>query len=97
MFSVGKIGKINKRQIFLVRTMKACRGNGSIAPFILKLGTKWRWMVNFTLRLLYPWGKTLVLIGCLAGRALKPVWTFSDFKNFLLLLGFEPRIIQQVV
>jgi hypothetical protein len=29
-------------------------GSGSIAPLILNLNTRWRWVVNFTLRPLYP-------------------------------------------
>jgi len=30
----------------------------SIAPHIFNLGTRWRWVVCFTHRLLYPWGKS---------------------------------------
>jgi hypothetical protein len=33
-------------------------GSGGIAPRILDLGTKWRWLVSFTLRPLYPQGKS---------------------------------------
>jgi hypothetical protein len=32
--------------------MKAYGGSGSIAPPILKLGTSWMWVVNFTPRLI---------------------------------------------
>jgi hypothetical protein len=32
-------------------------GSGSIAPRILDLGTRWRWVVSFTLQPLYPQGK----------------------------------------
>jgi hypothetical protein len=32
--------------------------SGSVAPRILNLGTRWRWMVSFTLRLLYPQGES---------------------------------------
>jgi hypothetical protein len=38
--------------------MKAYWGSGSIAPRILDLGTRWRWMVNFTPRPLCPHGKS---------------------------------------
>jgi len=31
--------------------------NRNTAPRILKLGTRWRWVVSFTLRLLFPRGK----------------------------------------
>jgi hypothetical protein len=34
-------------------------GSGGIAPRILDLGTRWRWMVGFTLRPLYTQGKSL--------------------------------------
>jgi hypothetical protein len=37
--------------------MKAYWGSGGIAPRILNLGTRWRWVVSFTPRPLYPQGK----------------------------------------
>jgi len=36
-------------------TMKAYWGSGGRAPHILDLGTRWRRVVSFTLRLLYTW------------------------------------------
>jgi hypothetical protein len=39
------------------RAMKAYWGSGGIAPCILHLGTRWRWVVSFTPRPLYPQGK----------------------------------------
>jgi hypothetical protein len=33
-------------------------GSEGIAPLILWLGTRWRWMVSFTPRSLYPQGKS---------------------------------------
>jgi hypothetical protein len=33
-------------------------GSGGIAPRILNLGTRWRWVVGFTPRPLYPQGKS---------------------------------------
>jgi hypothetical protein len=38
--------------------MKAYLGSGDIAPRIIDLGTRWRWMVSFTLLPLYPQGKS---------------------------------------
>jgi hypothetical protein len=35
-------------------SMKTDWGSGGIAPRILDLGTRWRWVVNFTPRSLYP-------------------------------------------
>jgi hypothetical protein len=37
--------------------MKIYWGNGGIAPRIIDLGTRWRWVVSFTPRPLYPQGK----------------------------------------
>jgi hypothetical protein len=33
-------------------------GGGGIAPRILDLGTRWKWVVSFTPRPLYPQGKS---------------------------------------
>jgi hypothetical protein len=38
--------------------MNAYCGAGGITPRILYLGTKWRWVVSFTPRPLYPQGKS---------------------------------------
>jgi len=37
--------------------MKMNWGSGCVSPHILDLDTRWRWVVNFMLSLLYPWGK----------------------------------------
>jgi hypothetical protein len=37
--------------------MKTYRGRGGIAPRILSLGARWRWVFSFTPRPLYSWGK----------------------------------------
>jgi hypothetical protein len=34
------------------------RRSGCIDPHFLALGSSWRWVVSFTLRVLYPWGKS---------------------------------------
>jgi hypothetical protein len=39
-------------------TMKTYRRSGCIAPCNLDLGTRWRWVVSFTPRPLYPQGKS---------------------------------------
>jgi hypothetical protein len=52
---------INLCLCFLVtehNTIKAYWGSGSIASSILDLGTRWRWVVSFTLRPLYLQGKS---------------------------------------
>jgi hypothetical protein len=38
-------------------SVKTYWGSGGIAPRILDLGTRWRWVVNFTPQPLYPQGK----------------------------------------
>jgi hypothetical protein len=38
--------------------MKMYWNSGGTAPHILDLGTKWRWVVSFTPRPLYPLGKS---------------------------------------
>jgi hypothetical protein len=45
--------------VFKYHTMKTYWGNGGITPRILNLGTRWRWVVSFTLRPLYPRSKSL--------------------------------------
>jgi hypothetical protein len=37
--------------------MKKYLGSGGVAPRILELGTRWRWVVSFTPQPLYPQGK----------------------------------------
>jgi hypothetical protein len=55
--------------------MKTYWGSGDVAPHVLNLGTRWRWVVSFTPRPFYSQGKSLVAIGEEAGRAPKPLWT----------------------
>jgi len=51
---------------FSIHVMKACRGNGAVAPFILNLGPRLRSVVNLTPWSLYPlppqWKEPLILI-----------------------------------
>jgi hypothetical protein len=44
-------------------------GSGGIAPRIFDLGTRWRWVVSFTLRLLYPQVKSPWIGGWVGSRA----------------------------
>ena len=47
----------HKKQIFVpVLIMAAYRGKRSTAPLILNLGTRWKYVVNFTIQPLYPPG-----------------------------------------
>ena len=62
----------SKGKFVSVHTMKAYRSRG-IAPLIPNLNTRWRRMVNFTLRRLYSREKNLVPIEEEAGWASEPV------------------------
>jgi hypothetical protein len=55
MFEVGNV-KISQC-LAKYDTMKTYWGSGSIAPIIRNLGARWRWVVSFTLRPLYPRAK----------------------------------------
>jgi hypothetical protein len=76
--------------------MKAYWGNEGIAPRILGIGTRWRWVVSFTTRLLYPQGKSLWYplnrLGGPQGRSGRG----GEEKNSDPLPGIEPPIIQPV-
>jgi hypothetical protein len=60
-------------------------GCGCIAPCILDLGTRWRWVVSFTLQPLYPQGRAPCThwIGGWVGPEL--VWTQWWREKFLSL------------
>ena len=49
-------------------------GGRRIAPVILYLGGRWRWVVSYTLRPLYPWWRTLVPIVLF--------WIFHDLFRY---------------
>jgi hypothetical protein len=63
--------------------MNAHTGSGDTAPFILDLGMRWRSVVKFTPRPLYPWKTTHCEEGSM-GR-------FREEKNNVPLPGLEPR------
>lgn len=63
-------------------------GSGGISPRI-EVGTRWRWVVSFTLRPVYLWGIKCP-IGYEAGWALESVWTLWQRKRVCFLAGFEP-------
>jgi hypothetical protein len=60
---------------------------------ILKLGTRWRWVVSFTHRPLYPSGKySPVTVVKRAGWAPDPVWTLWRRAKFLSFVRNETPI-----
>jgi hypothetical protein len=66
-----------------VQAMKIYRGNAGIAPLILKLGTRWRWVVNFTSRPLYHLEIAPIPLNRSLGGHQLPVWKFGRRKTFL--------------
>jgi hypothetical protein len=71
-------------------------GSGGIAPRILDLGTRWRWVVSFTPRPLYPQEEPLILIGRRPGGPQSRPRLGGEEKNSHPLPGFELPIIQPV-
>jgi hypothetical protein len=77
--------------------MKAYWGSEGIAPRILDLGTKWRWVVSFTPRPLYsqeksPWYPLDKKLDGPQSRS----GSSGEEKNYQPLPGLEPPIIQPV-
>jgi hypothetical protein len=61
--------------------MKTYWGSGDIAPRILDVGTRWRWIVSFTPRPLYPQRKN-------------PCWTRWRREKFLAPAGNPTPAVQ---
>jgi hypothetical protein len=75
--------------------LKAYWGIGGIAPCILDLGTRWRWVVSFKPQPIYPQGKSpwYPLNSRLGGLQSRSGHGGKE-KNSQLLPGLEPPIIQ---
>ena len=69
-----------KGKVVPVHVMKAYSGRIGKAPLILN-HCRWRWMVKFTPRPLYPRERTKIPIELVAGWAPEPIWSFSTEKN----------------
>jgi len=79
-------------EVYLVRSMKAFSDSRGIAPPILNRGACWRWVVSITLWLFFPSREgTPVRMGW--GGPHNRSGRFGEEKNFLILLGFEPRTV----
>jgi len=66
-------------------------GSGGIAPLILNLSTRCRWVVDLMSQPLYPLGKDpSVLTRQEDGWAPGPVWTLWQRQNILSLPVIEP-------
>jgi len=63
--------------------MKAYMGRRGTAPLILNLGNRWRWAIYITLRLLYPFQRSLV------GEVPEPLRTFHRRQKPPDLAGIQ--------
>ena len=82
-----------RAKAFCIQALKAYRGNRDIAPFILNLGTRWRWVVSFARRPHKPpenGSKTRRIWG---GWAPERIRTFQRKEYLLSASAFEPRIM----
>jgi hypothetical protein len=72
-------------------------GSGSIAPRILVLGIRWRWVVSFTPRPLYPQGKSpWYSLDRRLGGPHNRSGRGGEEKNSQPPPGIEPQIVQPV-
>jgi hypothetical protein len=77
--------------------MKVYSGRGDIAPRIPDLGIRWRWVISFTPRPLYPQGKNpWCPLDRRLGGPLRRYGRGGEEKNRQLLPGLESPIIKPV-
>jgi len=78
--------------------MKVYWGTVRVAPRILNLGTRWKWVVRFTPRLLYPRVKDFLLpIGSEPSWAPEPTWKRRRTKNSVTShVGNRTPVVQTV-
>ena len=77
--------KVGEGKVFPAHTMKAYRGNRSIAPLILNLSTSWKWVVISTSQPLYHWERTLAPIEQYAVCASEPFCMVFEEKTSLAI------------
>jgi hypothetical protein len=53
----------------------------------LIFGTRWTWVVSFTVRTFYPRGRPPLMIDLVSGWALELFWTFWRIEKFLAHIG----------
>jgi hypothetical protein len=76
---------LNNGRVFPAHDFKAFRESGGIVPFILKLGARWRRMVNITYRPLYRRETTTFPVAEKAGWAAEANWNFRRREKSLAL------------
>jgi len=74
------------------------RGSRGIAPSILVLGTRWRWVISFTPPSLYPqWKSPYHPLDRNLSAPQNRSGCGGEGKNFLPLPGLDPPIIQWII
>ena len=107
MWKRENIHTIYKGKAVLIHAMKTYMGSTGTAPLILNLGSRWRWVVIFMLRLLYPRHPLNMKLGGTQDRSARfgkekslPLCR-EFFKIFTLFtkhnLPLEPWMVQSVV
>jgi len=90
--------RVKKSTVFPVHDdMMGPRGSRGITPLILNLSTRWRWVVNFTPRLLYSHERTPVPNEWDDVWAPEMVWMFWRRIKSLVPAWFKPQFIQLAV
>jgi hypothetical protein len=84
---------LHKNKVKLSQYMPWRRvGEWITSPLILNLCARWKWVVSFTPRTLYLWGKSLrYLLSTRQGGPQRRSGRFEEEKNLLSLLGTEAR------
>jgi hypothetical protein len=76
-----------------VHGIKAYSGSRGVAPLILNLGSRWRWVVSFAIRPpLLPRNNHRYPLNRMRGGS----GGFGEEKNLLSVTGFEHRIVQPI-
>jgi hypothetical protein len=76
--------------------MKENNVKRAVAPLILQLGANWRGILNFAISTIYSLKRAPECMEEEVGWASDFFWNFSR-KKILLLLGFEPLVVQPSV
>jgi hypothetical protein len=71
-------------------------GGRGIAPFIPKLGTRWRWVVSFTPQQIYPVKKPQYPLNRTLIGSRPSLHGFGEDKYVLLPPEFETRTVQLI-
>jgi hypothetical protein len=80
-----------KGEVVSPRAMKACRGFWGIAPLILNLGARRRWVMDSKSRSLYTWERTEVPIEWRMGGSQSRSGRFGQGSYLFVCLDSNPR------